>query len=136
MQSVEFDDNRLYTSLIYNQELLKQPNKFTNILLVDITVPGYQTFVDSVNSDTFPIVYLWQSKKTELLDLLRQYFQSIQRIAFAFGSCGPFLKYFLDNAPLFTENENVPYSELEVLLFQVKQLQQQQLHHLLPRRHI
>jgi hypothetical protein len=39
----------------------------TNILLVDNAVTDYNTFVDSVNSSTLPIVYSVRSSKTELL---------------------------------------------------------------------
>ena len=48
----------------------RQSNAFTTLLLIDSSVPGYQTFVDSANFDTFPIVYSWGSSKTVLDDLL------------------------------------------------------------------
>lgn len=42
--------------LIY-PEINGSQNQFTNILLIDSDVPNYQIFVDSVNTNTFPIVY-------------------------------------------------------------------------------
>ena len=84
-------------------------NQFTNVLLIDSCVPDYQTFVTSVNSSTFPIVYSTMSTKTELLELLQKMFTSIPRIGIVFTSTSENSKTFLDCEPLFKEVE--PYSE-------------------------
>ena len=80
-------------------------------MLIDSSVKDYQTFVDSVNSSTFPIVYATSSTKIELLTLLQTVFKSIERICIVFASNLGNIRMFLDNKPLFDENESVPYSE-------------------------
>lgn len=79
--------------------------------MIDSSVKDYQTFVNSVNSSTFPIVYATSSTKTELLTLLQTVFKSIDRICIVFASNLGNIRLFLDNKPLFDENESVPYSE-------------------------
>jgi len=102
--------------LIYNMDLLAQPNSITNLLLIDRAVPSYQTFIDSANSTTFPVAYSWSSSKSELLTLL-QGVSSIERIGFVFEAHGSSSQMFLDNKPFFIVNEVTPYSEnLEWLL--------------------
>jgi len=102
--------------LIYNMDLLAQPNSITNLLLIDRAVPAYQTFIDSANSTTFPVAYSWSSSKSELLTLL-QGVSCIERIGFVFEARGSSSQLFLDNKPFFIVNEVTPYSEnLEWLL--------------------
>ncbi len=86
--------------------------QLTNVLLIDNGVKDYQTFIDSVNSSTFPIVYSTSSSKTKLLILLQTVFSGvgINRICIIFASTLGIIM-FLDNKPLFVENESVPYSE-------------------------
>lgn len=93
-----------------NYEDGKQLN---NVLLIDSSVKNYQTFVDSVNKSTYPIIYSTSSTKTELLTLLQTVFsgKSIDRICIVFASNLGNVRMFLDNKPLFVENESVPYSE-------------------------
>jgi hypothetical protein len=88
-------------------------NQLTNLLLIDNRVKDYQKFVDSVNSSTFPFVYSISSSKTELLTLLETVFSDvcINRICIIFASNPENVIMFLDNKPLFDENESVPYSE-------------------------
>jgi len=88
-------------------------NQFTNILLIDSQVNNYQQFVDSVNSNTYPIVYSISSSKTELLTLLQTNFTNISRIGIVFISNLENTKTFLDFNPLFSINEieTEPYSE-------------------------
>jgi DNA-binding beta-propeller fold protein YncE len=96
--------------LIYSS-IQSSVNQFTNVLLVDNSVPDYQIFVDSANSSTFPIVYSTTSSKTELLALLQKMFTSISRIGIVFTSSLENSKPFLDKKLLFKENEVEPYSE-------------------------
>ena len=86
-------------------------NQFTNILLIDSQVKNYQTFADSVNSSTFPIIYSVMSSKRELLTLLQTNFTSISRIGIVFTSSLENVKTFLDGKPLFLNSEIEPYSE-------------------------
>jgi len=95
--------------LVY-PEITKE-NQFTNVLLIDNSVNDYQTFVESVNSSTFPIVYSIMSNKTELLTLLQANFTSISRIGIVFSSSLGNVKMFLDGKSFFNEEEVEPYSE-------------------------
>jgi hypothetical protein len=90
-------------SLIYPP--VSGENNFSNILLIDSSVPNYQQFVSSVNSSTFPIVYSNDCSKTELETLLQNNFTNISRIAICFASSGPTAEMFLDSEPFFNNNE-------------------------------
>jgi len=59
-------------------------SNFTNILFIDQTIDLFQTFVDSVNQDTLPIVYSRFSDVTTLNSFLTSNFSHIQRLCFAF----------------------------------------------------
>jgi len=85
-------------------------NNFSNILLIDSSVPQYQQFVNSANSSTFPIVYSNACSKTELETLLQNNFTNISRIAICFASSGPMAQMFLDSEPFFNNNEVAPFS--------------------------
>ena len=106
-----FSKNIKSIPLIYSKNNSEEINEFTNILLIDCQVPSYQTFVDSINSSTFPIVYSIRSSKTELLELLQKMFTSISRISICFASSLENVNMFLDCKPLFINNESEPYSE-------------------------
>ena len=92
-------------SLIYPQD----NNVYTNILFIDNTVKDYQVFYTSVNSNTFPIVYSpTQSTKTEILNLIKNKFTSINKIAFCFTTSSNLSEnatLFLDNQPFFSNVE-------------------------------
>ena len=97
------------TPLVYPE--LTGVNQFTNVLLIDSQVKNYQTFLDSVNSNTFPIVYSAMSCKTDLLTLLQTKFTTISRICIVFSSNLGNTKMFLDRKPFFVNDETEPYSE-------------------------
>jgi len=61
--SYTFSENIPQQPLIH-PEIIGEQNQFTNVLLVDSDIPNYQTFVDSVSSSTFPILYSAMSCKT------------------------------------------------------------------------
>jgi hypothetical protein len=86
-------------------------NQYTNVLLIDCDVSDYQIFVDSVNSDTFPIVYSVNSLKTELLSVLQSNFTTISRIGIVFTSSAGFPKTFLNCKYFCNDSETEPYSE-------------------------
>ena len=67
------------TPLVYPSPTEGQ-TQYNNVLLICSEVQDYQTFVDSANSSTFPIVYSVTSSKTELLGLLRSKFTNISRL--------------------------------------------------------
>jgi BspA type Leucine rich repeat region (6 copies)/Domain of unknown function (DUF4347) len=101
------------TPLVYPEITSDAAALITNILLIDSSVIDYQIFVDSVNSSTFPIVYSYNSSKTDLDNLLNTLFSqsTLKRLAFCFHCSGNNPNWFLDLKPLFLNNEVEPYSE-------------------------
>ena len=99
-----------YTEIIYPNIPDHLQNQYTNVLLIYKSVPEYQTFVDSVNANTFPIVVSSASPSAELLGILRSYFTSIPRIGFCFASTLDIPPLFIDNESMFINNETMPYS--------------------------
>ena len=67
----------LQTTLIYPSLIDISSNQYKNVLLIDNTTPSYQTFVDSTNADTFPIVYSNHCSSVELLEVLRNLFTTM-----------------------------------------------------------
>lgn len=84
-------------------------SSFSNILLIDSHVQSYQTFVDSVNANTFPIVFSSSTSKSSILSLMQEHFTKIDRIGIVFEEQPYYM--FLDNQPLFTPNEVGDFSE-------------------------
>ena len=89
------------TKLIYNSNI--DTTSVKNVVLIHNQVADYMTFVNGCNSNSFPIVYDFSSEKTELLQLLKEKFTSIQRVAFVFH--GSESIRFLDKENLFTEQD-------------------------------
>jgi len=89
------------TKLIYNSNI--DTTSVKNVVLIHNQVADYMTFVNGCNSNSFPIVYDFSSEKTELLQLLKEKFTSIQRVAFVFH--GSESTRFLDQEYLFTEQD-------------------------------
>jgi hypothetical protein len=98
------------TALIYPPFADTSYNQYKNVLLIDNTTPSYQTFVDSANNSTFPIVYSRDCSGTELLEVLRNRFTKIPRIGLIFTSNSNNSVTFLDNKPFFLNDEPEPYS--------------------------
>jgi alpha-tubulin suppressor-like RCC1 family protein len=73
----------------------------TNVLLIDNSINDAQLFYDSVNTDTFPILYSSSSTKSEILTVLQQL--SFVRMGIVF-----IRKQFLDNHSFFAI-ENVDF---------------------------
>jgi hypothetical protein len=89
--------------LIYNDSI--DTSTIQNIMLIDSEMGDSQTFYDNVNSNTFPILYSYNSRKEDLYNVLKQKFtSSIQRISLVFHDKGPNLTAsFLDNQLLFQD---------------------------------
>ena len=76
-----------------------------NILLIHDQIEDYNSIITSCNSETFPIVYSTKSDSIELITLLKNNIINIRNFGLIFHCCGNINKIFLDNKPLFTEND-------------------------------
>jgi alpha-tubulin suppressor-like RCC1 family protein len=86
----------------------------TNVLLIDNSVMDSQIFYNSVNENTFPIIYSKTSLKTKLLEVLKQ-FTNINRIGIVFTYP---VVHFLDNKSFF-DNENVEFIKSVINEFRI-----------------
>ena len=83
--------------LVYSRDVpVSDYSKYTNLLLIDSAVAGYQDFVNSANTDTFPVVYSVFSTREEVLSLISSGFSNLKRIGVVFetndnGRVYPFL---------------------------------------------
>ena len=73
-------------------------NNYLNLLFIDENVMDYNIFIESTNQYTYSIVYN-NYTYTELLNIINQYFTSIQRI----GIVNYKESLFLNNEPLFLD---------------------------------
>ena len=89
---------------------------FLNVLLIDSRVTDYQCFVDSVNANTFPIVYSSITTRNEIMEILNQ-FTTLDRI----GIVNEKYKQFLEGGYLFTE-ENTVFLTTLIQSFHVKNI--------------
>ena len=92
---------------------------YTNVMLIDSSVPDAQLFVSSVNSNTLPIMYSRSTTKTDIRDQLKE-FTTIQRIGIVFVNAGP-PQMFLDNES-FTTNDNTSFMTSLVQDFHVERV--------------
>lgn len=90
-------------------------NGCKNILFIDNTIKDVNILVDSVNSNTCPIIYSSTTTKTEILNIIKTKFTTINRIAFCFTLSESLTdtKIFLDNTPFFVNDEELtnPFNE-------------------------
>ena len=96
-----------------------------NILLINKEIKDTQLFTNSVNADTFPIIYSTSSSKTELLALLKTNFTTIDRIGICFISSLENPKNFLDCKPFFTNvgtGENLDFLIALIKEFGIKNI--------------
>ena len=97
---------------------------YTNVVLIDKSVKDCH-FIESItNVDTFPILYSTTTSKSEIIDILRTTFTTIERFGIMF-SFNPSIQLFLDDKPFFDEseqNENVEFILAIIKEFNVKQL--------------
>ena len=93
--------------LVYNDTT--DTSNMTNVVLIDSMVADNNELYDSVNANTFPIIYNYNCKTDDLLALFRQKFpaSSIQRIALMFHGRenGEFIAPFMNNKLLFEEGD-------------------------------
>jgi alpha-tubulin suppressor-like RCC1 family protein len=81
----------------------------TNVLLIDKDTLSYDVFYNSCYETTFPIVYSSSCNRNDLLELLSNKFDKIDRLGLVF-SFQPNYK-FLNDEFLFKHDESIPYSE-------------------------
>jgi len=93
------------TPLVFNATI--DTGNIKNILLIDSLVSESKLFFDSANSDTFPIIYSYNSNRTELSQLLDKIFSnlSLQRIAFVFHNNITDGKVFLNQELMFLDSD-------------------------------
>ena len=106
------DNPEMYTEqfmpLVFNDTI--DTSNMVNVLLIDSTIADKQVFYDSVNANTFPIIYDSTSKTDDLLALFRQKFPAsyIQRVSLVFhGRGGNFTAPFMNKKQLFEEGDLV-----------------------------
>jgi hypothetical protein len=119
-----FSKNRTPTPLVYPN--VKPGPTCKNVLFIDSSVKDDNVFKNSANPQTFPIIYSFNSSKSDILTLLEANFTSIDRIAFVFTSTLQYTKTFVDRKPFFTNNESssAPYSDnVEWLISVIKKFQ-------------
>ena len=90
-------------SLVYDNDT--DTSNIKNIMLIDAAVSTKQIFVDSANTNTFPIIYSYSSDPNELLELLQSKFTHINRVSFVFHDPVNKNKAFLDEKPFFTNDD-------------------------------
>ena len=88
-------------------------SEYKNLLLIDQSVPDYQDFVDSVNVETFPVVYSpgTTTRDDVMASLLSVGITNLNRVGLVFVGSGSLPNRFLNSEPFFTDNETTPYSE-------------------------
>ena len=92
------------TPIIYKENLdVTNRANMKNIILIDSRVTEKELFYNNTNSNTFPIIYYYNSDQEELLTLLRLYFvEGIRRISFVFHDGGTDFRIpFMNNKLLF-----------------------------------
>jgi hypothetical protein len=86
--------------------LFPEKNGCTQLLLIDYFVKDSSVLIDSTNDATLPILYSYLCSKTQLLDVLRSKFVTIDRIGILFTQGNANL--FLDKKHFFVQ-ENVDF---------------------------
>ena len=102
-QFIDRMNNPPKVELIYDNDL--DTSDIQHIMLICDSVSAHQTFVDSANANTFPIVYSHSSDSTLLLQLLQSKFKIIKRVSFVFHDPIGQTKTFLDSKPFFTDDD-------------------------------
>ena len=104
-----------YEKLITNTNTNTNTNTHCkNVLLIDKTVSNYAVFLNSANSNTYPIVFNYNTDPLELLNLLTENFTTIERIAIVStnnsSESNPHKNYnmFINNSTYFTDDDLVP----------------------------
>jgi len=90
-------------SLVYDNDT--DTSNIKNIMLIDAAVSTKQIFVDSANTNTFPIIYSYSSDPNELLELLQSKFTHINRVSFVFHDPIGQSKGLLGSKPFFTDDD-------------------------------
>jgi hypothetical protein len=91
----------------------------TTILLIDYYVKDTSVLIDSTNATTLPILYSYLGSKTQLLDILRVRFTTIDRIGlfFTYGNAN----LFLDKKHFFVQ-ENLDFMISLLKEFNIKHI--------------
>lgn len=99
--------------------LFPEKSGCTTILLIDYFVKDTSILIDSTNATTLPILYSYLGSKTQMLEILRTRFTTIDRIGILFTHGNANL--FLDKKHFFVQ-ENVEFMVSIIKEFGVKQM--------------
>jgi hypothetical protein len=89
--------------LVFNADL--NTEHVSNILLIDSNMSESQLFYDSANASTFPIIYSYSSNRSELSQLLKDKFTTVNRISFVFHDNIHDGKAFVNDELFFSETD-------------------------------
>ena len=103
LQMPDMNREPVVVPLVFNADL--NTETVSNVLLIDSNMSESQLFYDSANEHTFPIIYSYSSNRSELLQLLKDKFTTVDRISFAFHDNIHDGKAFVDNESFFSESD-------------------------------
>jgi hypothetical protein len=89
--------------LVFNNSI--NTSNIKNVILIDSTVNEAELFYNSVNSNTFPIIYSYYSNREELINLLTNKFTNIERIGFVMHNASFPYKKFINNEQFFVNTD-------------------------------
>jgi len=111
----------IYSSVpsLMDNLIFPEKNGCTTLLLIDYFVKDSSVLIDSANPDTLPILYSYQCSKTQLLDVLRSKFGTIDRMGLLFTHGNANL--FLDQKHFFVQ-ENIDFMVYLIREFGIQHL--------------
>ena len=104
--------------------LLKYPSEmsdYKNVLLIENNLKASEKFYDFANGETLPIIYSSKTQKTEILNMLKEKFTTINKLALAFTPNNGKDKLFLDSKSFFIE-ENINFFVSLIKIFNIKEV--------------
>lgn len=119
MNFIDVEKPSLYSPLIFNNKV--DISNIKNLLLIDSIVSESNLFYTSSNSNTFPIIYSYNSNRDDLNKLLDDKFSNgLERIAFVFHDNIKDGKTFLNQELFFLEDGNTFSPNTQLLIDIIK----------------
>ena len=104
---IKYDETTIITN--FNDEPFvieyEDYSQFTNIIFIDDHITDSNLFLNSLNNNTLPILYNYNTDKDKILTYLKTNVNSIDRLCFVFDNSQLNYKLFLNNETFFTEND-------------------------------